>query len=275
MSGSALYRQPPSRTGNEARPIAACAFARTKTGCAVIRLGNFVKTAKNRIGDAREILRLPKQTIALSGDARARATFERLTKPHPRLPLIPAKKYGVCLLDLTRPYAEYMAGGERKHCRYMVRQTEKNGYTFRRYDPADFIGDMMAINGSALRRQARDMNPDYLDPAKVLEFHRTGGENWGVFNSEGQLCAYSVVPVYGQLSILSRILGHDRALDDGIMFRLVTEIVGALSEQRAKDGRPDWLCYDTYYGASEGLRLFKRRLGFTPMIVNWRWERKS
>ena len=34
----------------------------------------------------------------------------------------------------------------------------------------------------------------------------------------------------------------------------------------------DYLMYDTFFGASEGLKKFKEKLGFQPYKVKWKWE---
>jgi hypothetical protein len=65
---------------------------------------------------------------------------------------------------------------------------------------------------------------------------------------------------------MTRVMGHGAHLDNGIMFLLTAEIVGHL-----KSARPSirYLFYDTFFGASAGLRWFKTQLGFMPHYVRW------
>ena len=37
-------------------------------------------------------------------------------------------------------------------------------------------------------------------------------------------------------------------------------------------GRPRWLQYAIYWDGTDGLRQFKRELGFRPYRVKWRWR---
>ena len=56
--------------------------------------------------------------------------------------------------------------------------------------------------------------------------------------------------------------------DVGAPVGVIRELVG----RRQTDGRPTWLMYDTYFGASEGLRQFKRWIGLEPYRVSWSWR---
>jgi len=43
-------------------------------------------------------------------------------------------------------------------------------------------------------------------------------------------------------------------------------------EHTTKHEVPLWGMYDTFFGASSGLRYFKERLGFRPYKVRWIWD---
>ena len=53
---------------------------------------------------------------------------------------------------------------------------------------------------------------------------------------------------------------------------LSAEQIRELVERKQTDGRPTWFMYDTYFGASAGLRQFKQWVGFAPYRVSWSWR---
>jgi hypothetical protein len=75
----------------------------------------------------------------------------------------------------------------------------------------------------------------------------------------------------GDSVVISMILGHADALEHGVMYLLVSEVVRATMDTRRPDGSPHWLMYDTFWGAAPGLAYFKQRLGFEPYTVAWSW----
>ncbi|MBP7167384.1 MAG: hypothetical protein KBB64_06970, partial [Bacteroidia bacterium] len=68
-----------------------------------------------------------------------------------------------------------------------------------------------------------------------------------------------------------RIMGHQEHLKEGIMYYLVTETISKLIRDKENNIH---LMYDTYFGASDGLKMFKRRLGFKPYRVTWKTLKK-
>lgn len=98
---------------------------------------------------------------------------------------------------------------------------------------------------------------------------------YGVFDTEGTLKAYAHVPVCGEVFVFSRLLGHGADLDKGIMYLLISEVIREMINFKQAKGYPCWAMYDTFFGASPGLRYFKERLGFKPYRVKWLWTPKS
>lgn len=116
------------------------------------------------------------------------------------------------------------------------------------------------------------MHANYLDRSKLVEYFSGKPNLHGVFNNSGQLRAYAYVPVCGEIAVLSRLLGHADDLDAGIMYLLISEVIRELIELRSDSRSPGWLMYDTFFGATTGLRYFKERLGFKPYRVRWIWD---
>lgn len=72
----------------------------------------------------------------------------------------------------------------------------------------------------------------------------------------------------GPVACGERIHGHADYLGKGIMYLLMAEVVRELSERRRATGRPVRLYYDTFPGASPGMRQFKRWIGCDPYRVS-------
>ena len=130
----------------------------------------------------------------------------------------------------------------------------RSGYEVRPFGPADHHRELMAINASAPTRQGKPMARHYL-----REDFSLPSSQWqtpyGVFSAEGVLVGYVLVLEQGEVATLGVILGHADHLENGIMYLLVTEIVGDLMRK----GQARYCFYDMWFGASDGLRTFKRQ----------------
>jgi hypothetical protein len=69
--------------------------------------------------------------------------------------------------------------------------------------------------------------------------------------------------------VLSRLLGKRN--NDGIMHFMIAQVVQLL----IGEGSVSFLMYDTWFGASEGLRHFKTMLGFVPYRARYSLEPPS
>jgi hypothetical protein len=61
-------------------------------------------------------------------------------------------------------------------------------------------------------------------------------------------------------------MGHQEFMKDGLMYLLATEVIGSIIHQKSL---VKYVMYDTFFGASDGLKMYKKRLGFNPYKVNW------
>ena len=144
------------------------------------------------------------------------------------------------------------------------------GLQFRKFDPMECLDQVLEINRSSNMRQNRRMDPDYLDAEALSNFFEPKRDQcYGVFERDGRLRAYCYAPVFGELCIFAMLLGHANFLKDGIMFLLLSETIREIAERPGRSDRPRWIMYDTFLGASEGIRYFKQRLGFAPFRVRW------
>ena len=121
-------------------------------------------------------------------------------------------------------------------------------------------------------RQGNPMANSYRSVERLRKWMESEGMLWGIFDGEGVLKAYAHISICGEVFIFSRLLGHGQELDKGIMYLLVSEVIREMTELKGQQGTPLWSMYDTFFGASPGLRYFKERLGFRPYKVRWIWE---
>src|SRR5262249_27342184 len=140
---------------------------------------------------------------------------------------------------------------------YYRRRCQKSGYSVREIDPDQFNTEIHTINVSMPERQGRKMDPTYI---AVKSSYREEGE-WlylGVCNSSGALVGYLFIHKIGEVAYVGPVLGHGDFLKDGVMYLLFTEAVSSLIQS----SNCRYFMYDMFFGGSEGLRLFKTRIGF-------------
>lgn len=221
---------------------------------------------------ALEVLRSDRVTVDCFGDGTARAIWAYFTRRHPRLPIFRLKTFGASLRPIPLDSEEISSGSRFELMRRKVRKARKSGFTFRQMDPIEHFDEIMEINNSAPERNGSTMSADYVDPEVVREEMVRSSRDWyGVFDPEGCLRAYVYVPVFGDAFVFWKILGHHAYLDQGLVYLLVHDTLLVMGQRRQRDGYPVWGMYDMYVGGPDGLREFKRRTGFLPRRVNWRW----
>lgn len=224
------------------------------------------------IATAWETLRLPGVRIEMSGDERCRQLYEAFTRRHDRLRIIQNKRWGVALLPIPDRYEEqYLRDPRRAHARKQIGRAERAGYTFARVDPRPRLQEVLAINRSTPERQGSAMHPAYFDEETVRRYLDRTADTFGILDADGVLRAYFCLRMCGRVACGERVLGHADHLAKGVMYLLIAGTVRELSERRQATGRPDWLYYDTFPGASPGMRQFKRWIGCEPYRVSWAW----
>jgi hypothetical protein len=212
---------------------------------------------------ALEVRKLPVARLEFRLDMNpddVRRMHAHFTKPHPKYKIFQNKSLGAALVDLKR-YAgpdDYMASVKGSNSAGQhARKARSRGYVVAEIDKNDFVDDLHEINTSLDSRQGRPMDEAYrqkqtrFQPEKNYKY-------FGVLNAAGKLTAYSDVGFYGNFVAFDRLLGLRN--NDGAMHLMVTEIICQMIESRAYG----YLMYDTFFGASPGLRTFKTMLGFEP-----------
>lgn len=229
---------------------------------------------KQLTGTVADILRLPEAELcfyAARDTERITATYRNFTKPHPRYWIIRNKTIGAALID-TADYAGadgYIESIARRNFGgHFARRAMARGYRFMEIDRNLHVDGINAINTSLPVRQGKAMAPSYrkrIDHFVDHEHYRY----YGVLDREGKLMAYCEVGLYGNFALLSRLLGYRN--NDGIMHFMIVEIVSTLMREQLVR----FVMYDTYFGATEGLRNFKNILGFKPYRVRYRLDTDS
>jgi GT2 family glycosyltransferase len=225
------------------------------------------------LGLVGKLARLPLVSIRMRGGAECEYYYKYFTMPHPKYKLIQNKRWGVTLMALPDTFAAYLKGREIQALRTNRKNAMRVGCRFDKFSGLDKIEDIMAINLSMEKRQGWPMPKDYLVKDEVIAFFTGKPPLFGVFDSKGVLKAYAYVLVSGEVGFFVRILGHGDDLGKGIMYYLVSEVVREMIE--LKGDKPKWLMYDTYFGATPGLKYFKERCGFEPYKVNWFWQEEA
>jgi hypothetical protein len=191
--------------------------------------------------------------------------FRHFTKPHPRYKLIRNKSVGMALINLSTfpDRSAYLASVSRKdQGAYHGKRALRRGFTFLEIDQNAFIDDIHAINTSITERQGRPMDPAYFEKPQHYE-KKPHFRYFGIINQRGMLVAYCNIATYGNFAATDRLLGYKN--NDGTMYLLLVEIICQLID----DSQVQYFMYDTFLGAQEGLRNFKRRLGFQPYRIRY------
>lgn len=197
--------------------------------------------------------------LDLNPDA-VRRMHAHFTKPHPKYKIFQNKSLGAALVDLKRfaapeAYMENVKG--RNSAAYHAKRARSRGYTVVEIDKNDFVEDIHEINTSLDQRQGRPM-PEAYRQKQTQFIVEKNYKYFGVLNPTGKLTAYSDVGLFGNFVAFDRLLGLRN--NDGAMHLMVTEIICRMIASHAYG----YLMYDTFFGASPGLRTFKTMLGFEP-----------
>lgn len=247
-------------------------------------VGGFARDAFNRITklarNATKALRVPvvELNLMLDGAATNHPFFQRITRefyssasrPHPTMPLVPAKHFGIALCPVQREPDWYFnaieASGRRN-----VRKAIKLGYTFRRFDYNAHLEDITAIHRSTDIRQGKALPPALMAAATPInnppsQDPRHDYPYFGVFK-EGKLVAYLSCLVAGELGAIETIYGHAAHQENGVVPLLLTSAAHAISTHHPS---VRFINYGTYYGAGATMQRFKRKFQFRPHRVRWR-----
>jgi len=179
----------------------------------------------------------------------------------------------VALIDLNlyKDFEEYYKSINGKNsAAYYSRKAKKREYKFLEIDRNNYIDDIYEINTSIDIRQGQKMANSYLTKVKSYR-NEPNYRYFGVVDQNGKLRSYCNVAFYGEFALIVTLLGHKKYLNDGIMYFMLVELSRLIFNEYKSQGYR-YIMYDTFFGASDGLKKFKTKLGFKPYKVKWKWE---
>lgn len=223
------------------------------------------------------IVKLPKVSISFSGftnetKEKYLETYKYFTKWH-RLKFFRNKTLGVALINLNlyKNFDEYYKSINGKNSAgYYSRKALKRKYSFVEINRNNYIDDIYEINTSSTMRQGRIMSSSYMQKQDNYQ-NEINYRYFGVINEEGKLLAYCNIGFYGEFALVTTLLGHKKYLNDGIMYLMMIEVNKIIFNDYKKNGYK-YIMYDTFFGASDGLKKFKKKLGYKAYKVKWLWE---
>jgi hypothetical protein len=212
---------------------------------------------------------MPHVSISVGDEAASLEFYGYATRRHRRYLVIQNKSWGAAMVKLPDTFTTYLQGSSRELLRRKRRAALSSGYEFCEIRPLDHVEEILAINLSCPARQGRWISPSYIDQAELQNYFSAAKPVFAVRDRAGVVRAYAHTPIFGNVCVLSRLLGHYDHLEHGIMYLLVSEVIRNLCERKASQGSPQWVMYDMMFGGGDGLRYFKERLGFEPCRVSW------
>ena len=215
-----------------------------------------------------DIARLPVANLnfdlGLNSDD-VKLTYQYFTKPHLRYKLFRNKTLGAALVNLGEldTHEKYLGSIKgRNSGASFAKKAKSRGYVITEIDRNQFVDEIHAINTSLETRQGHAMDPAYLKK----QCHYPSLSNfkyYGVMNPDGKLMAYCTLGFYGDFAAFERLIGYRN--NDGIMHLMLAEVICQLIDA----GQMKYVMYDTFFGATEGLKMFKTMLGFKPYRVKF------
>ncbi len=234
---------------------------------------------KQHIMDINEARQIPRLNIDLRRDAtldndpfyfQIVEDFHRNARlRHPKFPFIRLLQYGVAVYELPENHEAYLKSLE-SSARRNIKKALRNGYSFKRIQYNEHLHDIAEIHRSAPVRQGpmaesflREIPKPIMDPPSKTNLHDY--PYFGIMKDD-RVLAYGGCLVAGEMLLLATVFGHDAHKSDGIVPLL---IAGIAEYNYAHYPQVRYYVYDKVYGASQNLRRFKRKFGFTPCVVNW------
>ena len=218
----------------------------------------------------RDLTAMDRVTITLHGDAAAWSMYEDVTARHPRLK-VSIGSLGASLVKLTGWDGSYMAGSAFADARRKARRAVKAGYTVRPIRACDHRTEILDIHRSTPARQGEPMKRETQSEEGIARSLGDRAGN-GLFDRHGVLRGYMLWIDAGELVMLRGLMGHADFLRDGIMYLLFSETIRQAIVAAEAGSGARWMQYAYHHRQEDGMRRFKRELGFRPYLVRWRWR---
>ena len=205
-------------------------------------------------------------------NSRVKNWYKYLNKRHFIFGNYSSGKIGNAIIDLTgfNSFKEYTETVKGKNSVYYYKtRCEKMKYYFRPIILNDHIDEIFEINTSVNKRQGKKMASKYsikvdnYEPEELTEY-------FGVFNIEGKLVSYINLLFVNEAVFIFKLLGHASFLKDNIMYFMIFNAIEQIFKRREnKYPYLKYIIYDSFFTNSKGLAFFKKRFGFSPVVVKW------
>jgi|GEM_PF-585723 len=195
--------------------------------------------------------------------------YQEFTGSHRGVPFIKNKEFGVALLPVPEEIDKYLQSINGKNsAAYYARKAERRGYIVREIDRNQHVDDIHEITISKPERQGRPL-PDEKLQKRTHYSIMPNYHYYGVLTADNKLVADAWVASYNELDLIVGIMGHADHLNNGVMYQLVIHIVKHAAAMKKKGAPVKYVMYDTFFGATSGMLMFKQKLEFKPYRVNW------
>lgn len=210
---------------------------------------------------------MPRKTVNLGKTVVAGRLSREFSKRKAKfLFLVPRKRIAIALLDKSKYHNDFAVYYEtvkgKNSVKYFHQQAHKKGAEFRSIEPELFENEIFEVNTSLEVRQGKEIKQEYLQRGNITRGE--GMDVYGVFMDD-KLVGYIRTLHLGETIFINNILGHGAYLKAGVVYFLLLEVVQRCFER--DDVR--YIIYDSYWGNSRGLALFKKRFHFEPTKVTW------
>ncbi len=211
------------------------------------------------------MLELATLTVSLRGDHDDLGSCDQLEQKIRDTVDKPKYQTGAAIM----PMPESRSAWESDHrtARKRAWRSERLGYRFDEIDRGKYSADIFDINTSLTVRQGRPMSAGYVEyhqqsslPDYPCELHAIRA--YGVLEHY-RLVAYMTLYRINELALISMILGHGDDLRNDIMYLLF----GGMVERQAHLG--GWIYYNLWDSGTDGLRYYKKKVGFYEEDVAW------
>jgi hypothetical protein len=199
-----------------------------------------------------------------------REYYDYARRRHPKYLVIRRRSHGVAVCKLPPDFDAYYMSLE-SSARRNHKKAVREGCTFRRIQYNDHLEDIRKIWQSTDTRQGH--MPQHMlrgevgrvnDPPSKTHFHDY--PYYGVF-FEGQLIGYAGCMIAGNYCGVEQIYGHADHFTRGAVPQL---FIGIAQDLYQSYPQVKYFCYDTFFGASETMRRFKKKFQFFPHRVYWK-----
>ena len=163
--------------------------------------------------------------------------------------------------------------------RNMIRKADKNQIQVKVIDKNDCLQSVHDINASSLFRQGRIMSEGYRKFPKHTDYTRNCNKHYWEFIGafipidignewmgleETRLIAYISVLAHKELILISQILGHADYLKTGVMNSILFYTIKHIIN---RNRGAKYIQYGFWNSGGEGLRHFKKSMGFNPIDI--------